>query len=245
VRPARPDEVPFEEAMPLLRDPEDGNVVPGPGTLRAVVRSDKDHHPFVYIEDTAVGTSRRLLDRPLSMPRWSPDGRMIACVAWESRRRPNVLTVVDMATGEATQPEFPGSVAATYTLSPDSRWIALAGHLETSLVLALVSLPSGSTRVLDSLDVLADYDFGWSPDSRWLAVLRPTRVDHYGETLSAELLVFDLLGSRCLLSRASDLYEAPRWLDPSRLSYAPRPTSTDPTPARMVLELAPDAAPRR
>ncbi len=48
-------------------------------------------------------------------------------------------------------------------------------------MLYTVSVPDWKVSVLDSLDVLVDYDFSWSRDGRWLAFTRPTALDRMGE----------------------------------------------------------------
>src|SRR5207344_2256718 len=47
----------IRERNPLLGAPEHPNDAPGPGPLRAEVRSDSLHHPFIHIVDKAKGTS--------------------------------------------------------------------------------------------------------------------------------------------------------------------------------------------
>lgn len=96
-RPATAADRPYASRHRLLRDLHDARVAPGPGKLRAVVRSDAQHHPHVFIEDSTTGSAQRLLERSLSQPRWSPDGKWIACTTWESRQRPWLLRVVNFA----------------------------------------------------------------------------------------------------------------------------------------------------
>jgi Tol biopolymer transport system component len=245
-RPAGTDEIPHEQRHPLLRDLENGRVAPGPGTLRAVVKSDKQHHPFVYIEDSVFGTSRLLLNRTLSAPRWSPDGKKIACTTWKSSAKPWMLCVVDVASGRTLEPEF-GAVVSKFKWSPDSKSIAVSGILygKPTCVLVWVSLPSGRARILDTLKVHADYDFSWSPNSRLLAVSRPTALNSYEEVTRADLWLFDRLGRKCQLTTTDDPETAPAWIDETRLSYE-RESWRGGEPgasSRMVLKLDWDASP--
>ena len=137
----------------------------------AVVRTDRLHHPRIYLDDSTKKTSRLLVDKSVSEPRWSPDGEQVACVAWESQSEPWLLTVVDRRTGHVRQPLRNFNVMG-FKWSPDGKWIAAAGAMQKQPrgILALVSVTASKARVVDTLRVLADYDLGWVAR---LAVPRP------------------------------------------------------------------------
>jgi Tol biopolymer transport system component len=215
-RPAQAEDVSYEKLHPLLRDPANPNNVPGPGTLRAVVKSDSLHHPHIYIEDTATDT-RRLLRRG-SRPRWSPNGKQIAATVWESIDRPWLLCIVDVATGKSFVPEL-GCLVMNYEWSPNGNTIAIGGVMygQARNVLCLYSVASRSSRIVDTLQVFSDYQFGWSPDSRHLIVQRPSRVVGEQEPSAADLWLFDLRGGKCQLTQTAEYVESePRWIDNRR-----------------------------
>lgn len=223
IRAPGPSDIPSEEHAPLLRDPDHPNNVPGPGTLRAVVKSDSLHHPHIYIENTATGT-RKLLRRG-SRPRWSPDGKQIACKVWESIKRPWLLCVVDVATGRSFVPDLQ-CLVMNYEWSPDGRSIAVGGVLpgsETN-VLSLYNVRTRTSRLVDTLSVFSDYQFGWSPDSRYLAVQRPTRVVDEEEPSAADIWIFGASGTRCQLTDTPDYVESePQWIGTDRLLVLRQP----------------------
>lgn len=239
-RPALPSERPHEQQHALLRDLENGRVAPGPQPLRAVVKSDKQHHPHVYLENTSTKTSRLLLPRSLSQPRWSPDGKKIACTTWKSSRQPWMLCIVDVASGRTVEPEF-GAVVSKLRWAPDGRSIAVSGQLygTPTSVLAWVDVPSGRARILDTLKVHADYDLSWSPDSRFLAVSRPTELTSEEEVVRADLWVFERNGTRCRLTNSPEPEVEPGWVDTRRLLFHREEASANnENSSPMVLELA-------
>ncbi len=218
-RPARPAEVPFDDTKPLLREPQDGNAIPGPGALRVLVKPDSLHHPQLYLEDGRSGRVRHLLSG--SQPKWSPDGTRIACCAWRSRERPWMLCVVDVASGRTFEPDI-GVAVMTFRWAPDGRAIAVNGVRYGRAVnaLCLVNLPSGESRILDTLAVFSDYEFGWSPDSRTLAAVRPTDVSPDEEVARSELWLFDIAGRKCRIVGTREYIERnPRWIDTARLQF--------------------------
>ena len=107
----------------MLGEPVNANFVPGSGTLRAVVRSNMEHHPKLYIEDCATKFSRLLLDQWATGLEWSPDGKWIACNVYESRERPSNLGLVEMVSERSLRPELPGRLEE-YKWSPDSGWLS-------------------------------------------------------------------------------------------------------------------------
>jgi dipeptidyl aminopeptidase/acylaminoacyl peptidase len=214
-------DIPFEDRDPLLKSPENPNRVRGPGRLVAIVKNDSLHHPQIYIEDEATGNRRYLLRG--SKPKWSPDGARIACEVWKSLERPWNLCIVDVKTGTAVEPDI-GCLVDTYRWSPDGQSIAVGGTLygRSVNVLCLVSLPGGTSHMLDTLPVFAAYeDLTWSPDSRALVVTRVTGVNAEEEDTAADLWLFDRARQRCALTDTPGVVEnEPRWLDSTSLLYS-------------------------
>ena len=220
-RPRTPADSPYENRNPLLKAPDNPNRVKGPENLVAVVKSDSLHHPQIYIEDEATGERRHLLRG--SKPKWSPDGTRIACEVWKSLERPWVLSVVDVKTGKAMEPDI-GCLADTYRWSPDGRSIAVGGTLEGKSVnvLCWVRLASGTSQMLDTLPVFAAYeDLSWHPDSRALVVTRATAVNAEEENTAADLWIFDEHGRGCALTETPEVIEeSPQWLDGESIVYS-------------------------
>lgn len=213
IRPPRPGEAPFTERDRLLRDPASANDAPGPGRTRAVVRSDSLHHPHIYLEDASTGDVRELLRG--SAPRWSPDGKRIACTIWKSRTRPWNLLIVDVATGQQTEPDSMLS-PTEYRWSPDGHCLAVSGQLydRGKAALAWIDLERHRSVVVDTLPVLSDYDFSWSADSRWLAYSRPTRLLPEEDVCEADLWIASEGGAVkcCVLETPNQVERQPKWI---------------------------------
>lgn len=222
VRDPREHEDAWEPRHPLLRDPLDANRVPGLPPLVAVVRTDAQRHPHLVVENTARRTSHAVGgDRWLSQPRWSPDGRLLACTVWKSRQRPWNLCLVDVASGRVTEPALDLQVSSM-RWSPDSRHIAVSGARSARdvVVLAVVAADDGEARIVDSLGVYADHEFSWSPDGATLAVARPTGLVVGQEIVESQLWLVALDGRRCPIVRApGQVVREPRWVDARRVRF--------------------------
>ena len=87
-----------------------------------------------------------------------------------------------------------------------------------------MEFPSLRTVVLDSLPVNSNYHVSWSPDSRFLAADRATSVDHHGNIMGSELMLFDDRMHRCMLTQTRDIVETePKWVDGARIRYTIEP----------------------
>lgn len=221
-REPREHEDPWETRHPLLREPLDPNRVPGLPPLTAVVRTDARHRPRLELHNSARGTARELGGgRPLSQPRFSPDGRTLACTVWKSREEPWRLCFVDVESGRVREPALDLQVASM-RWSPDSRRLAVAGSRtgRSVALLVVVDAESGASSVVDSLGVFADHEFSWSPDARTLAVARPTSLAVGQEVAESQLWLVDIRGQRCPIVRAAGLVvREPRWVDARRLRW--------------------------
>ncbi len=222
VRDPREHEDAWEPRHPLLREPLDPNRVPGLPPLVAVVGTDAQRHPHLSILNEARGTSHRVGgDRWLSQPRWSPDGRTLACTVWKSRQRPWSLCLVDVASGRVTEPDLDLQVASM-RWSPDSRHLAVSGARSSrdAVVLAVVDVDGDAPRIMDSLGVVADHEASWSPDGSTLAVVRPTALAVGQEIVESQLWLIALDGRRCPIVRAPGrVVREPGWVDARRVRF--------------------------
>jgi len=222
VRERRPGEVPFEEATRYLWPSADANIVPGPDSLVARVQIDEEHRAHVEIQDLSTGQVIPLLEGNASLPHWSPDGEYISCVVWKSMRQHGELTVVDVATRTVLLDPEIDAAGSTMKWSPDSGTLAVAGEVyaKPRTMLYTVTVPEGTLRTLDTLEVLADFEFSWSPNGRWIAFSRPTKLDHLGEDpVAADLWVADTAtGMRWpLLTTAEWVESNPLWITDSTI----------------------------
>ena len=226
VRERRPGEVPFEEASRYLWPSPDANNVPGPDSLVARVRTDENYHPFIEISSLRTGLTIGVIARAF-LPHWSPNGVYLACEVWKSPEQRSELTVVDAATGKMfLDPEVQAS-AVDIKWSPDSRMIVADGVIYggPQSILYAVSVPKGRVTVLDTLNVLAHYECSWSPEGRWIAFSRPTKLDHLGEsTIAADIWIAD---SRS--GRTWPLLETPDWVETNPLWITNRTIQFDRT----------------
>jgi len=232
-------EIPFADTVRLLREPDNANYVPGPDSLWFVVRKNQQHKPAIYLENRASGRSELLIDRA-SGPRVSPDGKFLACIVWRSVQRPWNLVLLDLKSRRLTEPDLDGC-ASPYAWSPDAKWLAVMATpcQSPKSRLALVSVETGRVRWVDSLAVYADYEFGWSPDSHNLVVVRPTAIDRESEdpTVTELWMISDGGRRRCRLPAAPGyVFSQPKWISNSALGIdrARRGSSDE----RVVLELS-------
>jgi len=215
-------DVPFDEGVMGLDEPENANRAPGPAGLVAAVRNLRRHHPSILIEDYRT-ESGRLLWSWASRPTWSPDGKWIACSAYGSPAAPYNVTLVEVATGLGWTPHL-GLLVGQWKWSPDARRLALElnsawGNLT---VLGFFSLEARTFTPADTLSVGERFEFSWSPDSRTIAVSKPTSMQpgHHGEEAEADLWLMDVAGSKCRLVEGKGFLAAnPRWADSTHVRY--------------------------
>ena len=136
---------------------------------------------------------------------------------------PYNLALVEVQSGRVWQPHL-GAQLGECRWSPDSQRLAV--ELTTAkggfTVLGFFSLSDGTFAPVDTLTLFAEYDFSWSPDSRALAVSKPTFTDenHEGEVTQADLWLMDVSGARCRLVEGKGFLAAePRWVGSTRIRY--------------------------
>jgi hypothetical protein len=216
-REATATEAAFQNPNPLLRNPENTSHVPGPQGVTAVVVSDPEHFRHLFLEDSAGADAKELLFGA-SLPRWSPDAKWIACAVWKSPEKTNVLSIINVATGNVLEPDL-DCRAGEYAWSPDGRSIAVIGDDSHGVALCLVQVPSGKSRLLTKLPIRSEYtNLSWSPDSRMIATTVTQELDHLAE--STDLYAVDVDGGSCRLTETGTVDESePSWLDDGHLLY--------------------------
>lgn len=238
-RPPHVGESAFEDTLPLLKEPENSNLVPGPSGLIALMKADAQHHPRLYLRRPSSSDSLSLLiDRYATKPVWAPVGERVACTVWKSRTLPWSLCILTIGEPDTLYP-IPDANVVRYRWSPDARHLAVSATLPggAASILYLVNTRTGSSRALDTLTVYSDYEMGWSPDSRLLAVSRPTRLADMEEVLESELWIHDLSGHRLLAVPADGHANiSPRWVDAARILFT-RANATRGAHESLVVEL--------
>jgi WD40 repeat protein len=245
VRPAGVGDRAITDRNLFLRESDDPNNVPGPAGTRLVVRKDARRKPVLYLEDPH-GPSTLVLQHATG-PRVSPEGRYVACAVWRSIHRPWTLVVVDLRTKHSFEPSLDGC-STPYAWSPDGKLLAVmvTPCQEEKARLALVEIPSGRARWIDSLEVFSDYEFSWSPDSKWLAVVRPTQIDRSTEEpTAADVWFIGAAGQRCRLATPQYVEHEPHWIGVAALvvdRYRVVGTRLE-TPERVVYQLQEETHP--
>ena len=134
-------------------------------------------------------------------PRWSPDGKTLAY--WSDRTDEYELTVrpADASGEEKKITSFGAGFRYAPYWSPDSRKVAF---VDQAMRVHLTDVDSGRTTKIDECPewmnhpTLENFEFKWSPDSRWLTYSRPT-----GDANSA-IFLYDAKNAK--LTRATTGY---------------------------------------
>ncbi len=215
-----PDEERFDEGSDIAWPPENTGIVPGPDSLVVLEIADSGHRPHVYLKDLKTGMVRPLLPGVASGSRWSPDGKYIACTKWKSLQRPWDIVVVEVGSGKIIEPCVEWSTTAL-KWSPDSKSVAGKGvrYDGRGSVLYMVRMPEGEVAVLDTVDIISDYEFSWSRDSEWLVFSRPERILQYGDVVEADLWIVSRSDKmKCkLLDTPSWIEHQPLWVKPNAI----------------------------
>jgi Tol biopolymer transport system component/DNA-binding winged helix-turn-helix (wHTH) protein len=140
----------------------------------------------IYVKLVGPGEPHRVTSDPSAdfSPAWSPDGRQIAFLrnlASGIVNRCGIYLIPALGGAERRLAEidvttFRSGSASLLAWTPDGRWLAAAGRFDTEgpSEIWLLSLETGERRRLTVVDGIQIGDFGlaFSPDGRFLAVLR-------------------------------------------------------------------------
>ncbi|MGO2147366.1 MULTISPECIES: Tol-Pal system beta propeller repeat protein TolB [Halomonas] len=121
----------------------------------------------LYIADADGRNSQQVLtsDQPIMSPTWSPDGRKLAYVSFETERP--AIYIQDIATGQRVMATSFDGINGAPTWSPDGRRIAMSLSKDGQPEIYIMDIANRSVeRVTNSNSI--DTEPAWSPDGRSL-----------------------------------------------------------------------------
>ncbi|WP_404474865.1 Tol-Pal system beta propeller repeat protein TolB [Vreelandella venusta] len=121
----------------------------------------------LYVADADGRNSQQVLtsDQPIMSPSWSPDGRKLAYVSFETERP--AIYIQDVATGQRVQATSFEGINGAPTWSPDGRRIAMSLSKDGQPEIYILDVANRSIeRITQSNSI--DTEPAWSPDGRSL-----------------------------------------------------------------------------
>ncbi|RUR32602.1 Tol-Pal system beta propeller repeat protein TolB [Vreelandella nanhaiensis] len=121
----------------------------------------------LYVADADGHNSQQVLtsDQPIMSPAWSPDGRKLAYVSFESERP--AIYIQDVATGQRVQATSFDGINGAPSWSPDGRRIAMSLSKDGQPEIYIMDIANRSIeRITNSNSI--DTEPAWSPDGRSL-----------------------------------------------------------------------------
>ncbi|MBZ5487886.1 Tol-Pal system protein TolB [Halomonas aquamarina] len=121
----------------------------------------------LYVSDADGHNSQQVLtsDQPIMSPAWSPDGRKLAYVSFESERP--AIYIQDVATGQRVQATSFEGINGAPVWSPDGRRIAMSLSKDGQPEIYVMDIGSRSIEQLTNSNSI-DTEPAWSPDGRSL-----------------------------------------------------------------------------
>ena len=121
----------------------------------------------LYVADADGRRSQQVLtsDQPIMSPAWSPDGRKLAYVSFETGKAS--IYIQDVNTGQRVQATSFGGINGAPTWSPDGRRIAMSLSKDGQPEIYVLDVANRSLdRITNSNSI--DTEPAWSPDGRSL-----------------------------------------------------------------------------
>ena len=176
--------------------------------------SERDGGSRIWLRQMASGDEVALTSGVDSLPRFSPDGASLLFL----RRRPDGGDLFRVATvGGDPRRAIPDAVGGDW--SPDGRQIGFVrGRLRTRWTVGVAASDGGGERILSRDHPLPLAQPRWSPDGRYLAVLRRTSLT--GSADSVLLFEPEGGGHRVLRSRRGSAVSSLAWAGRSTLLLA-------------------------
>jgi len=194
---------------------------------------DKKQERFLCIMDYRTKELKVLKRRP-AMPRWSPDGKMIAFL----ERRPREgefyngyqlygdceLWIYELATGKVWKVTS-GINVRGYVWCSDSRHIVFDYGICDTVArrviagVGVVDVYTGEFTCIDSAVTLADFHYSVSPDGRMVAYTKPFKEERHPDiyVTDAELFIANIDGTgRNQLMETEGVEEFVKWLGDGR-----------------------------
>lgn len=103
--------------------------------------------------------------QPLMSPAWSPDGRKLAYVSFESGR--SAVFLQDLVTGKRERLAFFSGINSAPAFSPDGRYLAMSLSKTGNPEIHVMDLGSRSLRQVTRNPAI-DTEPSWSPDGRYI-----------------------------------------------------------------------------
>jgi dipeptidyl aminopeptidase/acylaminoacyl peptidase len=153
-----------------------------PGTSGAYLNYSNDGQWVTYVSshDEALwlsradgSSARQLTFAPdaVELPRWSPDGRLIAYMLYRTGR-PWRIQILDVATGKSWEASEGNDSQGAPTWSPDGRYISYGGvNCEATRTCAIHRIDLATRKVQTLPDSDGLFTARWSPDGRFIAAL--------------------------------------------------------------------------
>ncbi|WLQ14935.1 Tol-Pal system beta propeller repeat protein TolB [Hahella aquimaris] len=140
-------------------------------TRIAYVTLEKSGSKNIYkleVSDADGRRSQEILKKPMPIisPAWSPDGKKLAYVSFESQRP--AIYVQDIATGTRTQVTSYKGLNSAPTWSPDGTKLAVTLSKDGNAELYVLDLRNNSLKRLTNHWAI-DTEASWSPDGRTIA----------------------------------------------------------------------------
>ncbi|UYO74417.1 Tol-Pal system beta propeller repeat protein TolB [Halomonas qinghailakensis] len=121
----------------------------------------------LYVADADGRNSQQILtsDQPIMSPAWSPDGRKLAYVSFETERP--AIYIQDVSTGQRVQATSFEGINGAPTWSPDGRRIAMSLSKDGQPEIYILDINNRSVeRITQNSSI--DTEPAWAPDGRSL-----------------------------------------------------------------------------